>query len=372
MIRISRGEEPDELREERRRRLSMCRLIDLNHRDGPMDLDRGYQCAASALGDESSQGPLCAYCEGQIRETGNPIEHFRPRAAVHEKNGQKVAEGYWWLTWSWENLFRACGTCNDKNHKGNLFPLLDESTRLSVMRAPPGDELPLLIDPTREDPIRFIEFRIQGVDANCEDQWRPFPRRGLKGDEPKRALRTIEVFGLDRGDILKFYTQRVTDLSGCVDLVKAQIDRNDSTGVARSWRRLLHTAFNPCAQYKALAYDYIGHSIDAATRTQWDLKLDAPGVAIADHASRDMERPAHISEVLWLEVCALGRSAPSDESIRELLVRVVALQGCTTQQLAEWFARTEETVEGHLAKLRSCGEIEHQSPHWRAASRPSR
>lgn len=364
MIRISRGEEPDELREERRLRRAVCRLIDLGHRAGSMDLDNGYQCASEALRQPHSQGPFCAYCEGQIRESGNPIEHFRPKGAVHDDKQKQIASGYWWLTWSWENLLRACDTCNDNAHKGNQFPLLDEGARLGAMQTPPGDERPLLIDPTREDPIRFIEFRIQGRDIHGNDQWKPFPRRGLKRDEPKRALRTIKLFGLDRGDILGSYTDRVKSLSVPTDLVIEAIARDDAHAVDHASRKLLDVAFNPFAQYKALAYDYIRHRIDEATRAKWNFPIEAPGATLGNHASRDPERPLGFDDVLWLEIAALGRSSPDNASIRALLARVVAVGPCTTTQLAEWFSRGEGTVKGHLEALRTEGKIEHRAPHW--------
>ncbi|MFO0652653.1 MAG: hypothetical protein U0326_40935 [Polyangiales bacterium] len=331
-----------------------------------MKLDDGYQCASEALKARGAQGPFCAYCEGQIRETGNPIEHFRPKAAVYDDKQRVIASGYWWLTWSWENLLRACGTCNDQGHKGNQFPLFDEGARLAPMQTPPGDERPLLIDPTREDPMRFIEFRIQGRDIDGDEQWKPFPRRGLTRDEARRAIRTIEVFGLDRGDILGFYTSRVKGLAGRVESVTAAIARGDALEAAEAWRKLLAIAFGPYEQYKALAYDYIRHAVDDDTRSTWHLTLDTPGAPLGDHASRDPERPVGFDDVSWLEIAALGRSSPDNASIRALLVRVVALGPCTTAQLSEWFHRSENTVKDHLEALATEGKIEHRAPRWHA------
>lgn len=365
MIRIARGDEPEELRAERRLRRAQCRLIDLGHREGPMDLKVGYQCAAEALRHPSSQGPFCAYCEGQIRESGEPVDHFRPKSAVYDHSKRPVASGYWWLTWSWENLLRACGTCNDQQHKGNRFPLLHEAARLTVLASPPQDEVALLLDPTREDPMDFIEFRIQGRDVDGAAQWKPFPRRGLTAFQARRAATTIEVLGLDRGDILGFYTAHVGALSLGVAAVKEAIARDDRDAVATSWRALLGAAFGCYVQYKALAWDYLRHTLDDATRERWNLDLPRPGSMLGAHASEDVSRPPMLDELLWLEIEALGRSSPDVAHIRTLLLRVVSATPSSTEALAGWFCREVRTVEEHLKALEADAAVARDDTRWR-------
>ena len=56
----------------------------------------------------------CAYCESCIAHIDyGHIEHFRPKGG---KSGQPK------LTFEWSNLFLACGICNGKQFKGDLFP----------------------------------------------------------------------------------------------------------------------------------------------------------------------------------------------------------------------------------------------------------
>ena len=85
----------------------------------------------------------CAYCEWQL--TGGAdwdIEHFRPKGRVAEREDHP---GYYWLAYTWWNLYPSCAHCNQKRKdkarwadpvelpaagKLDQFPLHDESTRV--------------------------------------------------------------------------------------------------------------------------------------------------------------------------------------------------------------------------------------------------
>lgn len=83
----------------------------------------------------------CAYCESPLTEVGWDIEHFRPKKKVSDRTGHP---GYYWLAYTWTNLYPSCGPCNkrlkDKSTweepgrgktagKANQFPLVDEDER---------------------------------------------------------------------------------------------------------------------------------------------------------------------------------------------------------------------------------------------------
>jgi uncharacterized protein (TIGR02646 family) len=70
----------------------------------------------------------CYFCSDS---RGTDIEHFWPKAAYANR------------TFIWENMLLACAGCN--RAKGNRFPL-------------DGSGIPLLIDPTSEDPWDFLYF----------------------------------------------------------------------------------------------------------------------------------------------------------------------------------------------------------------------
>ena len=51
----------------------------------------------------------CAFCEKSLLDADKPIDHFRP------KNG-----GYYWLSFSWDNLIMTCTECNRSKNKSRL------------------------------------------------------------------------------------------------------------------------------------------------------------------------------------------------------------------------------------------------------------
>lgn len=55
------------------------------------------------------QGNICVYCGSELRESDWTVEHFRPRRP------------YWFLAWTFNNLYLCCGLCQQK--KGDHFPV---------------------------------------------------------------------------------------------------------------------------------------------------------------------------------------------------------------------------------------------------------
>ncbi|XXT22466.1 HNH endonuclease [Sorangium sp. So ce429] len=134
----------------------------------------------------------CMYCEDSVADE---IEHLRPKSLYPES------------TFVWENYLFACGPCN--RPKNNRFGVLSARTRQFVEvarpRSLPGrSPFPLvpaepgrmmLIDPRREDPLRFMKL----------DLFDPFHFQALRPESClayARAWYTIEVLGLNRRDTL--------------------------------------------------------------------------------------------------------------------------------------------------------------------------
>ena len=131
------------------------------------------------------QHDKCAYCE-RADVTANfhgDVEHFRPKAGwVQSRDEALNTPGYCWLAYEWTNLLFTCQHCN-QSFKKNLFPLRSPKNRSLSHRDDIARERPILIDPTREDPSQFIEFR-EEVPVGI----------GTGG----RGQRTITILGLDR------------------------------------------------------------------------------------------------------------------------------------------------------------------------------
>ncbi len=160
MIRVSRGPEPEELQRERRQRLAQAIL---DRRAGRKIDFEGYNVAKSVL--VATLNSKCIFCEMPIRTKGSPVEHFRPKALVHNKDEEPDKSRYWWLAWTWENLLFACGRCNT-TFKRNQFPLVPGTPPLPELSVALDDERPLLIDPARVNPREHIRFHWSEPDGH--------------------------------------------------------------------------------------------------------------------------------------------------------------------------------------------------------------
>jgi uncharacterized protein (TIGR02646 family) len=187
MIRIHKpGEPPAVLRDEgRAHTLALCRRLE----DGQsrLELDKtiyGAPSVKQAL--LLAQHDKCCFCESKVSHVSfGDVEHFRPKAACRSSaDAPERKPGYYWLAYEWSNLYFACEQCN-RRHKRNLFPLEDESARVTSHRdaARLAAERPLYVDPGFDEPEEHIGFRREYAKA------RPGSRRGTI---------TIEDLGLNR------------------------------------------------------------------------------------------------------------------------------------------------------------------------------
>lgn len=155
------------------------------------------------------QQQKCCYCE-QKREMmyEGDVEHFRPKAGVTE---DPTHPGYWWLAYSWRNLFFACKVCNQKKHKGNRFPLLDgrraraPSDRIALER-------PTLIDPSRDHPEKCIDYVWVSGDVPLAEP--------IGVDEAGRGNASVKIAGLDRRFLNDRRGEIVASLEALVALMR--------------------------------------------------------------------------------------------------------------------------------------------------------
>ena len=115
----------------------------------------------------------CAYCEWKVASgTDWDVDHFRPKGRVAERENHP---GYYWLTYTWTNLYPSCIYCNESRKdkprwadpselpaagKYDQFPLGDESTRVM---SPDGlndlvAEDALLLDPCKDHPSNTFDL----------------------------------------------------------------------------------------------------------------------------------------------------------------------------------------------------------------------
>lgn len=174
----------------------------------------------------------CAYCESDIGATQPvEVEHYRPKGVVlvQNENGELVERyGYYWLGSDWRNLLPSCIDCNRQRYhesedeglilagKKNLFPIADENERAKK----PGDEADedkhrLLLDPSRDQPEKYLEFFDDGV-----------VKESLQPDEKKYTMgkTTIEVYALWRPGLTKKRKETCIKIKNIIEDVKRDCD----------------------------------------------------------------------------------------------------------------------------------------------------
>ena len=103
-----------------------------------------------------AQHGKCCYCESRIAHTGSVIEHFRPKTSVRQSPAEaREHPGYYWLAYSWKNLYLACNACNEI--KSDVFPLSRPDRRARGPGDGLGQERTIFVDP-RNDPSPVLGF----------------------------------------------------------------------------------------------------------------------------------------------------------------------------------------------------------------------
>ncbi|MBM7112450.1 HNH endonuclease [Archangium primigenium] len=220
-----------------------------------------------------AQNYKCCYCESREQSKRNDVEHFRPKARADRRPGSNETHGYWWLTWTWENLLFACRNCNQAPAKLDKFPLAEGSEALREGDVPPGAERPLLIDPATQSGIEHIQFVQTSLGTVSKTgRWYPRPRHGSRW-----GAMTIKACMLDRPDLLDLYGQRVEQyVRPMVEDIRVAMRTGTGADVQRLWSRTLIRLLNPAQEYIGLSYDALDQLIPATLRRKHQLDLRLP------------------------------------------------------------------------------------------------
>lgn len=377
MIAIDRGDEPEELLRERTRRLSRIVLAQLAGGPRPAATD-GYRLNSVTRPLGEAQQFKCAFCELPIDEGGYPLEHFRPKDAatmlawdpkdkppslgdtqafftwfeqlpVHGLHGRsswdRAQDGYFWLAWTWENLFYACPACNT-DYKGTRFPCAPESSPLKVFEQPPLDEQPLLLDPSSEDPLDRIRF----APDLLGDDWGPVALTDL-------GRWTIAMLGLhERPGLRSHWKAHVKTVRSDVDytaMLKA-VQREEAESARRHWALARERLLAEYMDFQALRWCVFDMDVPGDIRGRYGLALPRPG-----RRAKRVSRPAwqvHLPELgafsweLQLRVSALGDS-DDKAKLEELIVDLCRERGLGVGELAALLRRQSPTVQEYLREL---------------------
>lgn len=203
MIRVRKPEEAPRILRDRGVTLTveLCRKAEAGE---PLSFDRDvYGAPEVKQALRAAQHDKCCFCESKLGHAQfGDVEHYRPKAGTQQSSADPTARGYYWLAYAWENLYLSCEVCN-RRHKRSLFPLSNPDRRVSSHHQA-GDlhmEQPLFVDPGREDPMEFIEFRRELA----------IPARGNS-----RGAETIAALQLNRKDLWERRRDRRELLRACV------------------------------------------------------------------------------------------------------------------------------------------------------------
>jgi hypothetical protein len=185
----------------------------------------------------------CAYCESDLGDNLD-VEHFRPKGGITEAPGHA---GYWWLAHTWTNLLPSCTPCNQtrRQHivteamtveeltglmakrarvsygKANQFPI--SGVRAAYATGKLEDEKPDLIDPTVEDPAPFLRWSKTG----------PYSVVLARPTDPvdgARALSTINVFALNRMNLVQSRTSILSELRFQAEQILSELEEDIADG----------------------------------------------------------------------------------------------------------------------------------------------
>jgi hypothetical protein len=103
----------------------------------------------------------CAYCESPVPHRERSLDRYRPKAGVVGLDGESSTEHYWWLAYTWENLYPACVKCN--KFKGPKFPVEGPRASPRASLAELATERRLLLDPFSDEPSQHLDFQADGT-----------------------------------------------------------------------------------------------------------------------------------------------------------------------------------------------------------------
>jgi uncharacterized protein (TIGR02646 family) len=182
----------------------------------------------------------CAYCEVFYSSSAPvDIEHYRPKGSV--EGAPPTHRGYWWLASDWENLLPSCIDCNRRRKQTvyevstSLHTLMNSPTRAPTSsqvssgkkdafpidgplatdplnRAELDAELPLLLNPTVDDPDAHLKFMVEPNTALSLVL--PVAKAALTGAPvlDRRGAMSIQFYGLNRLGLVQDRTRLLRHL----------------------------------------------------------------------------------------------------------------------------------------------------------------
>ena len=183
----------------------------------------------------------CCFCEKDQTDEFAQVEHYRPKQGFNRFSGDPLQRpGYYWLSYSWPNLYFVCGLCN--NAKSTAFYLEGEAQRAHNHLESFANERPLIINPGGDtDPRDHILFKKEVAVGST-----------LAGNT------TIDVCKLNRESLLISRGKHLRDLKLLIQYVKKA--QNENHPLVQKTKRKLKASMGKKAIFSAMVSDLISAS----------------------------------------------------------------------------------------------------------------
>ena len=243
MIRVCKPDAPTRLQAGIARTAQDCTDYNAGRREFKFDKTiYGHQTVKDTL--SKAQHDKCCFCEGRFKAHAyGDVEHYRPKSSVRQaRRAKALYPGYFWLAYSWNNLFWCCQICN-RTHKKEFFPLIDPAKRARAHKDNLAIEKPLLLNPCGlEDPRNHIKFR-----------------GNLAWGVTKRGRTTIEIVGLNRPTLTEERLTHLKKIRVLWDITQVLNGKVEPTAakVLKNAQNELDAAVQPTAKYSAMAADFL-------------------------------------------------------------------------------------------------------------------
>lgn len=251
MIRVCKPDMPRRLKEAGSARTKRDRTAYTANSNEYLSGARKFKFEPTIYGHKSVKDTLrnvqhgkCCFCEGRFEAfAAADVEHYRPKGAIQQdENSSRLIPGYYWLAYSWDNLYWCCQVCNRENKK-NFFPLANPTKRARSHTDDIATEKPLILNPGGpEDPRRHIKFR----DA-------------IAVGSTKAGRKTIEILGLNRDPLVDERLKHLNELKRLQEIVEIFSSNPELKFLPalKKARHRLKAAVQSAAMFSAMAADFL-------------------------------------------------------------------------------------------------------------------
>ena len=181
----------------------------------------------------------CWYTEAQEAVSSIHVDHFRPKGAVINIDGDEES-GYWWLAYNYNNYITCGELINVK--KRHHFPLLGGIKAIPEYVPSIDGETTGLIDPRTHD-ARLISYELEG-----EEDCIAVSAARISAEDIRKANLTIDILGLNR--LPRLNTKRRIFWDDCEKIICDYVGASGTTPLKELSRAMSVTRLRSMIEYR--------------------------------------------------------------------------------------------------------------------------